>query len=217
MLDHLAVIVSVVLAAGQPGDIGQPNRPTEHWSVSVDLGLVGDFDDSNLWTGGYSAGVAGYWALNAAASVGARFGICHWDYVSAPVVTELVPENAELLREQSTGEAHLLEFAPFIRYEREGVIGSALGGFVQGSVELAYVKEFALTEVAYDAGGAHDQTAKFEINDSRWRPALAASTGLVRGLSGQSWIDLLLSYRGIFDEGTTRNVWSLSLGFRMRV
>jgi hypothetical protein len=212
----VAMVVSAMLAAADPVPAMPTRPPTVHWSAGVDIGLPTDFDDSGLWSNGYAAGVSGYWSVNGAVSVGMRFGIEHWSYNQGSVLSELVPPNATIVVEKSTGSVQVLEFSPFVRYWREGIVGSKAGGFVQASAELAFVKPYALTQVSYDLGARGGQ-AMFEINESSWRPAVWTAAGLTFEVSDQSWIELFPSYRAIFENGGTTSLWALSLGFKMRV
>jgi hypothetical protein len=216
MVGCLAAMVAITLTAGEPGALMPPDRPSERWWAGVDIGWVGDYDNTNLWSSGYSAGVSASWAINAAWSVGGRFGIDHWAYESARVAESLVPPGVRLEARRSTGSVQLLQFDPFVRYGREAVIGSSIGAFAEASSELAFIRPYARTEVLY-VDNVGEQVRKFVIDESRWRPSAVISVGLTRAISDQSWVELFPTYRAVFDSGGTRELWSLSLGFRMRV
>ncbi len=217
MIGYVAALVSVALTAAPPADRNASDLPSEHWGAGADMGWMGSFDDTGLWSGGFAAGASGYWSANAAVLLGMRFGIDHWAYEPGDVVRDLVPAGADLVAEQSSGSVEMVEFAPFVRYWREGVVGPEIGGFVQGAVAIAYVDPSALTEVVFDAGGPRPETATFEIGESYWRPAVTVSAGLTRGFSEESWIEVFPSYRAVFETGTTRQLWSVSFGIRMRM
>ncbi len=216
MIAEVATILAAMLAAADPPPEMPPSPPTVHWSAGVDVGLATDFDDSGLWSNGYAAGVSGYWSVNGAVSVGMRFGIEHWSYNQASVLRQLVPPSATIVTETSTGSVQLLEFSPFVRYWREGIVGPKAGGFLQASMEFAYVNPYALTQVVYDDGARGGQ-ATFEINESAWRPAVWGAAGLTFEVSDQSWIELFPSVRVIFENGGTKELWAFSVGFKMRV
>jgi hypothetical protein len=185
-------------------------------SVEVNAGFVGDYDDSNLWHSGYTAGVGGLWWASESVHLGACFAITHWSYRPDDTVAALVPDDAVLMVAQSSGQIEMLELIPSLRWERNEVLPHRCGVLVQGGVGAAYVKTFALTEVLFETATANPEVARFEINESTVRVVVAAVAGLTRPISTSAWLEVFPSYRAVFMDEVT-HVFAISIGCRVQV
>jgi hypothetical protein len=208
-----AMVIVAFASASAPA---QDEDVSDHVSMEIDVGILGDYDDSNLWGDSYEGGVTGLWELSAATFLCARFGLSHWSYASGSVVESLVPPGSEIVFEKSSGQLEILALTPMIRYQREDVFPWRLGAFVQAGVGLAYVKTFALTEVEYTTGPVNTDVAEFTIDTNDWFVEAFVGAGLSRPISSSSWIDVFPSYRAIFADDTA-HVFGISAGFRVRV
>jgi hypothetical protein len=167
-----------------------------------------------MWQDGYNAGVGAFWWASESVHLGACLTLTHWSYSPDDVVAELVPDNATLLATQSTGQIEILELIPCVRWERHHLLPFDLGGFVQAGVGMAYVKTFALTEVAYEDASAPPQTASQEIDQSTWRMEVVTAAGLTHSVSESSWFEVFPAYRIMND---VPNVFAVSIGYRLQI
>jgi len=210
--------VVAAIAALSFGTASATDEESSSISVAFDAGLIWYFGERNdIWRSGTIAGVTGLYPVNSTLSVGGRIGLNHWDYNDAGIVAGLVPCGAEILSSQSTGQLQMIEFGPVARLGRDRFFADHAGLFLQLSTCIVYVKTFALSEVMFSTGGFRAGVRSFEINHSRYRPGVAVSGGFTRPVTRSSWIDLVPSYRGVYDEGSITNLVGVSLAYRAKI
>jgi hypothetical protein len=203
----------MILAVATAPVAAQPENVTDRWSIDIDAGFFTDFDDSGLWINGLGAGVTGLYALRADVAVCTRFGIMHWPFESDAVTPDLVPPGAAVTFEQSSGQTEVISLTPMIRYQREEVFPSHVGAFAQIGAGVAYVKQFALTEITY---GPSDTPAKFEIDESEFDGELVVMAGVTKPVSSSSSFEVIASYHAIFADDTA-DTFGIGVGFAIRV
>jgi hypothetical protein len=202
----------IILAVVTAPAAAQPENVTGRWSIGIDAGVFTDFDDSGLWINGLGAGVTGLYALRADVAVCTRFGIMHWPYESDAVTPDLVPPGTAVTFEQSSGQTEVVSLTPMIRYQREEVFPSHVGAFAQIGAGVAYVKQFALTEITYTP----DTPATFEIDESEFDGELVVMAGVMRPVSSSSSVEVIASYHAIFADDTA-DTFGIGVGFVIRV
>lgn len=203
----------MIVAAATVPVAAQQENVTEHVWIELDGGAFTKYDDSGLWGSGLGGGVTGLWGLNTTTLLGARFSVTQWSYESSFVVPGLVPAGSELTSEHSSGDVQMVSLTPVIRYQREEVMGR-LGAFVAGGLGVAYMKQFARSEITYfpPSQGA----AQFELDESAWKASIEFLAGLRRPVSSSSWLELMATYRTVL-AGETANIVGGGVAFNMRV